>query len=100
MLAAVALGFSINRLEGVARALPILQAILIAFALIGVRVLIRLRHMARARVSFAEPAAPSLTAHGETVLIVGYGKLAELFLQSVAELASDRVRIAGVLGRT
>ena len=98
VLGAVGLGFSINRLEGVARALPILQGVLISFALIGVRVLMRLRHLVRDR--RRQQATPSLAAGGETVLVVGSGKLAELFLQSVADLAPDRVRIAGVLGRT
>jgi lipopolysaccharide/colanic/teichoic acid biosynthesis glycosyltransferase len=98
VLGTLAIAFSINRLEGVARALPILQAILIALAFSGIRILARLRYMARTRPR--QPAVPSLTEHGETALIVGYGKLAELFLQSVLEFAPDRLRIVGVLGRT
>ena len=46
---AVGLGFLVNRLEGVARSLPIIQAYLIVFGLVGVRVLARLRHIGRGR---------------------------------------------------
>lgn len=46
---AVALGFFVNRLEGVARSLPIIQAYLILFGLVGVRVIARLRHASRGR---------------------------------------------------
>ena len=53
-----------------------------------------------ARTRPRQSAVPSLTEHGETALIVGYGKLAELFLQSILEFAPDRLRIVGVLGRT
>ena len=47
--AAVGLGFLVNRLEGVARSLPIIQAYLIVFALVGARVLVRLRHLGRGK---------------------------------------------------
>lgn len=93
VMVALALGFSVNRLEGVARALPVLQGLLAATLLIGARVLVRLGHRPRRQsAAAATPAAPV-----ETVLIVGVNKRAELYLHCVAEFASDRVRIAGLL---
>jgi lipopolysaccharide/colanic/teichoic acid biosynthesis glycosyltransferase len=94
---AVLLGFSQNRLEGVARSLPILQAMLIVFALVGVRVLMRLRHRTRERPVQLAAGSPSFT--GETILVVGMTRLTELYLRSVAEFARDRIQIAGLLGR-
>lgn len=57
---AVALGFAFNRMDRIARALPILQGLLILFALVGVRILMRLRHAARKR--RVQLAAPKGTA--------------------------------------
>ena len=92
--AAVALGFLVNRLEGVARSLPIIQAYLIVFALVGVRVLARLRHRGRGK----SPApAPLLLTGPESVLVVGVNPITDLFLRSVAEYAAGRTQIAGLL---
>lgn len=100
VLSALGIGFAFNRLEGVARSLPILQGILIIAALVGVRVAMRLRH--DLRTSKSEPALvnPDSLAAKETVLVVGLNTIAELFLQSVAEFAADRVKVAGLLGRS
>jgi lipopolysaccharide/colanic/teichoic acid biosynthesis glycosyltransferase len=95
VLLALALGFVLNRLEGVARALPIMQGLLMVCGLIGVRVATRLGHAARGR---TQGVAPSLSNPMETVLVVGLGTVAELFLRSVEEFASDRVKVAGLLG--
>ncbi|CAA2141150.1 sugar transferase [Hyphomicrobium sp. ghe19] len=96
VVGAVALGFTINRLDGVARALPILQCGLIIFGMVGVRVLMRLRYVARGRpAQFQKPIVPGAA---ETVLIIGMTRLTELYLRSVAEFGNDRVRVAGILG--
>ena len=82
-----------NRLDGVARALPIIQGLLIVSFLVGGRVLTRLSHDRRVR------SAPAHHSDGvETVLVIGLNKLAELYLQCLAELDTGRVRIAGLLG--
>lgn len=91
----VALGFVFNRLDGIARSLPILQGLLIIAFLVGARVFARVRHGASRRL-VQSPSAPD--ASGETVLVVGLNKLAELYLHCVSEFASNRVQIAGVLG--
>lgn len=75
------------------RALPILQGLLILFCLVGVRILMRLWHAARER-----PETPEGVSGCETVLVVGLGALANLYLRSVALFAPDRLRIAGLLG--
>ncbi len=95
VLIALALGFVLNRLEGVARALPILQGLLMVCALSAVRVAARLRHAARGR---PQSVAPSLSNPPETLLVVGLDAIAELFLRSVEEFAPDHVKVAGLLG--
>jgi lipopolysaccharide/colanic/teichoic acid biosynthesis glycosyltransferase len=92
---AVALGFAVNRLEGVARAVPIIQGLLIIFALVGARVLMRLRHAIRSRP--VQLVTPVQVGGPEMVLVVGLNKVTNLYLQSVSEFASDRLRIAGLL---
>jgi lipopolysaccharide/colanic/teichoic acid biosynthesis glycosyltransferase len=93
VLGAVAIGFVVNRLEGVARALPILQGLLIVSFLIGGRVLTRLSHDRRVR------SVPVRYSDGlETLLVIGLNKLAELYLHCLAELDTGRVKIAGLLG--
>jgi lipopolysaccharide/colanic/teichoic acid biosynthesis glycosyltransferase len=92
--AAVGLGFLFNRLEGVARSLPVIQAYLMVFGLVGVRVLARLRHRGRG----SSPAqAPISSAATENVLVVGINPITDLFLRSVAEYAADRTRVMGLL---
>lgn len=94
---AVAIGFAFNRLDGVARSIPVLQGLVILFALVGVRVLLRLRHAARQRpvpLRLPQPERPA-----KTVLIVGVSRLTEAYLLSLREFAHDHVRVAGLLGR-
>src|SRR5262245_8439629 len=93
---AVGLGFLFNRLEGVARSLPIIQAFLIVFGLVGVRVVVRLRHAGRGRVV----AQPSPQPEGpENILVVGINSITELYLRSVAEFSAGRVKIMGLVAR-
>ncbi len=92
MLSSVAVGFLVNRLDGVARALPVMQGLLIISFLVGVRVLARASHDRRVR------SAPAPSDGVETVLVIGLNKLAELYLQCLAELDTGRVMIAGLLG--
>jgi lipopolysaccharide/colanic/teichoic acid biosynthesis glycosyltransferase len=93
---AVGLGFLFNRLEGVARSLPVIQGFLIVFGLVGVRVVARLRHAGRGRAA-ALPAPAS--TEPENILVVGINAITELYLRSVAEFAPGRVRVMGLLAR-
>lgn len=91
---ATVLSFILNRLEGVARSLPALQVLLIAAGLVGVRVLTRVVHTRR-RARDHEPVA--LPTADDTVLIVGWSALVDLFVRSAAEFGSDKLHIAGIL---
>src|SRR5271170_2262782 len=71
-----------------------IQGLLIVSFLVGARVFTRVSHDRRVR------SAP--THHGdgvETVLVIGLNKLAELYLQCLADLNTGHVRIAGLLGQ-
>lgn len=99
VVAAVTLCFGYNRLENVARALPVLQALLMLVLLVGARVVVRVRHLARVK-----PAQLAMPMQGagidESVLVVGLTRLTELYLRSIAEFAPERLRIAGLLVRS
>jgi lipopolysaccharide/colanic/teichoic acid biosynthesis glycosyltransferase len=95
VLSAVAAAFLVNRLDGVARALPVTQALIMGFLLIGVRAAMRMRHVSRK----SAPSCPIETGPQETVLVVGINVLTDLFLRSVAEFAPERMRVAGIVGR-
>jgi lipopolysaccharide/colanic/teichoic acid biosynthesis glycosyltransferase len=96
VVSAVAIGFHFNRLDGIARALPIIQALLMAFLMIGVRVAMRLRRTQRLGIG----AAPAIVPGQETVLIVGLNTITDLFLRSVDEFAARAVKIAGIVCRS
>jgi lipopolysaccharide/colanic/teichoic acid biosynthesis glycosyltransferase len=98
MLATI-LGFLINRLEGVARSFPVLQAMMMVFAMVGTRVVARQWFLMRNRASVAA-ASPVGMASPDTVLVVGINQIAELYLLSVAEFAAHRTAIAGLIGRS
>lgn len=95
---AVVIGFVANRLDGVARALPVLQCLLMTFSLVGVRVGMRVRYAARRR-----PVVPVLPISGEhrqqNVLVLGLNSIAELYLRTIEEFGGERVKVAGLIGR-
>jgi lipopolysaccharide/colanic/teichoic acid biosynthesis glycosyltransferase len=99
-LGAVAISFAFNRLDGVARSIPVLQPMMLLLLLAGARVFMRIRHMNRGR-----SARQFATASGAdplrrpTVLVVGLNRLTELYLQSVHELSTGEISIAGLVGR-
>src|SRR5262249_20748029 len=64
VLSAVAVGFLVNRLDGIARSLPLIQALLILSFLVGARILKRASHDRRVR------SAPSPSDRIETVLVI------------------------------
>jgi FlaA1/EpsC-like NDP-sugar epimerase len=81
---AVVLGFLVNRLEGVARSLPIIQGVLIAAGLVGARVFARLRHAGRKRGPAVLKAVPEPAGQHESVLLVGVGHSSGTFWQPAA----------------
>ncbi len=94
VIGAVAVGFAVNRLEGVPRTLPVLQAILIIAFLIAARVGYRLLH---ARRMAARSAASHGFADAEEVLVVGVNALSDLFIRAVLDLAGGSIKVNGVL---
>jgi len=101
IIAAVALTFAYNRMTGVVRSLPILHGILATCLLIGARVLMRLRYLARqTRKTAIAPMKIVADTPVLSVLVVGISRLTEIYLQSIAELASGRFEVIGILGRS
>jgi lipopolysaccharide/colanic/teichoic acid biosynthesis glycosyltransferase len=94
ILLAVVLTFAVNRLEGVARTLPVLQGALIVSFLISARAGARFWFTRRIHIK----ANRHVKGHPhETVLVVGLNTVSELFLLSIQEFASRQVRVAGVI---
>ena len=94
ILLALVLTFALNRLEPVARSLPVLQGGLIVTILVFARGAARFWHARRIHIQ------GNSRVNGqphETVLVVGVNTVTELFLMSVKEFASQRVQVAGVL---
>lgn len=92
LLAAISISFVASRLEGVARSVPLIQWFLLVGVMVGTRVAVRIWRERKRRDRFL-PAHASV----EHVLIVGLSHLTELYLQSVAEYASKRIDIVGIL---
>ncbi|BGE85322.1 hypothetical protein Ms3S1_17580 [Methylosinus sp. 3S-1] len=94
VISAVTLGFVLNRMDGVARALPPLQGVLTLVFLIAARVstwLWRRSGVAPGR------AGAVLASTCRTVLVLGVGEVGALYLRAVSIHARDSIRIAGFL---
>ncbi len=98
-IGAVALSFAYNRLDGVARSLPLLQIIVGVMVLVGARVIHRARHSARQRRKTSDSLRriPE-NVHQLNVLVVGVSRLTEAYIHALAELGMGRVRVAGIVG--
>ena len=94
LLLALVLTFALNRLQPVARSLPVLQGGLIVSILIVARSIARYWHLKQIHTNGNGRA--NSQPH-ETVLVVGMNTVAELFLLSVKEFAAQRIQVAGVL---
>lgn len=96
---AVSITFAYNRLDGLARTLPFLQALVGVALLVSARVLHRLSHERRrqekASVAFLQVEKIEPQA---TVLVVGITRIAETYLQAAAEFSRGRIKIAGLVG--
>lgn len=98
---AVALSFAHNRLDGVARSLPILQGIVGTATLIGARVAHRLCHSASRRQKLREAAIRISAKPRELhVLIVGITRLTETYIQALVQFGPGHISVAGLLGIT
>lgn len=97
VLAATSGAFALTRLDGLARAVPILHFLLLVALMSALRSAMRLRHGRRSRA----PAAPALAMepHAEQVLVVGLNAVAELFVRSAQHFARHTIHVVGMLGR-
>ncbi len=99
VVAAVAITFSLNRLDGVTPSLPILQLIIGASMLVGMRVAFRLRHLWReSRKPKNIPFNIATDEAVQDVIIVGLSRLTETYLRSIEEIAPNRIKVAGLVG--
>ena len=95
-VATVAIVFAVNRLEGVARAIPFMQAILIATFLMTPRLVWRARFTMRKR-NPVPAMIPAWSQPVENVLVVGANSLAEVFLRALLESGATHVKVAGIV---
>jgi lipopolysaccharide/colanic/teichoic acid biosynthesis glycosyltransferase len=94
VLFAIASDFAFDRLQGISRSLPVMQGLLMLYVLGGVRAAIRLRHSFRRRAR--RRGRPNNTSR-ESVLLVGLGSIADLFLYCASENGHEHFQIAGIL---
>ena len=94
LLVALAASFYLNRMENIARSLPVIQWFLLIASMAGVRIAVRLlgERASRKRSQSEEPSTGP-----EHVLIVGVSDVAELYLRSVSEFAQGHVSVVGIL---
>jgi len=94
LLLALLAVFIWNRLEGVPRAVPVIQWLLLVGGLVGSRIAVRL---AGERVQRRNDRRTKPLEDTQHVLIVGVNDITELYLRSVAEFASDSFVVVGIL---
>jgi len=94
LLLALLAVFIWNRLEGVPRAVPVIQWLLLVGGLVGSRIAVRLAGERMRRRNDRRTKPLEDTQH---VLIVGVNDITELYLRSVAEFASDSFVVVGIL---
>jgi len=94
LLLALLATFTLNRLEGIPRSLPVIQWFLLVTAMGGSRVAVRLIGEWRGRNRQSDYGGSKRTEH---VLVVGMGELTELYLRSVAEFAPGNIVVVGIL---
>ena len=89
--------FMFSRLEFIPRSLPFIQALLIIFALVGARVVVRLHHHSHRVRPVPDVVVPIVNRDARMVLLVGLTRLAELYLRAAQDYAADQVEVAGLL---
>lgn len=99
VFSAVCIVFVYNRLDGLARSLPILHLLVGVACLSGARIIHKLVHDNRQHRKASESFLRLADQEDQTtVLIIGISKLTEAYLQALAELAPGRIKVAGLLG--
>jgi lipopolysaccharide/colanic/teichoic acid biosynthesis glycosyltransferase len=96
LLIALTASFHLNRMENVARSLPVIQWFLLVAAMSATRIIIRLSGEWAGR---RRRQSDQITPRVEHVLIVGVSDVTELYLRSVEEFAHGRLAVVGILAR-
>ena len=94
LLLALLVTFTLNRLEGIPRSLPVIQWFLLVIAMGSSRIAVRLAGEWQGR---SHQKANEVQKPIERVLVIGMGHLTELYLRSVAEFAPADLVIVGLL---
>jgi lipopolysaccharide/colanic/teichoic acid biosynthesis glycosyltransferase len=89
---ALILVFTINRLESVARSVPLIHWGLAIALLVAARLTIRF-----VRSDDSMPQTHGQLEQPEYVLVVGLNRITELYLRCVSDLARKRISVAGIL---
>ena len=90
--------FLVNRLEGVSRAVPLLQVLIASILIVGARVTYRLQSSRLSTPSLRPGALVSPHAgEPEGVLIVGLTDLSVLYLKCIETHAPERYRVGGII---
>ena len=92
LLLTLFVSFVFNRLEGVARSVPVIQWLLLVGGMIGSRVAFRVWHDHTSRRDWRGG-----NASDQYALILGVNYLTELYLEAAAEYASRSLHIVGLL---
>ena len=96
---AVSVTFIYNRLDGLARSLPILQGLSGVALLVAARVLHRLSHerhqQQKSSATFLQLAQNKTQVN---VLVIGITQVTEAYLRAAAEFVPGRIKIAGLVG--
>ena len=94
ILVATLIVFTVNRMNGIARSIPVLHGILAIFAMTGARVLQRLWFARNLR---SHDHAAVASSDQQFVLVVGLTNLTELFVRSIEEFSGEHIHIAGIV---
>jgi lipopolysaccharide/colanic/teichoic acid biosynthesis glycosyltransferase len=92
VLLALLLTFVVNRLEGIARSVPVLQGALVVSILGTARGAARFWFIRQIHAKATGDRSPR-----EAVLVVGVNTISELFLLSAQEFASRQIQVAGIV---
>lgn len=95
LLLALLSTFILNRLEGVARSLPVIQWFLLMSAMVGSRIAVRVYGERRLRQK--PPSGATISKPREHVLVVGLGELTELYLRALIEVAPTHFIVEGLV---
>lgn len=96
VLAATGMAFAYDRVNGVARSVPVLHAALAIMLMCGLRALARYHHLRRQR---PEPLSLETAARRqpEQILLIGVNSVAELFMQAARDLSNGHIQVSGLL---